>query len=104
MDYGPEPKSWEEGPSELRMNWSDGHASRHPYPELRGACPCAVCRDEKKPGRIRKAVPADVHPLQIGRVGRYAVTFVWSDGHQTGIYTYELLRELCGCADCRRAA
>lgn len=85
------------------MNWSDGHVSRHLYPELRGACPCAVCRDERKPGRLRKAVPADIHPLQIGRVGRYAVTFTWSDGHQTGIYTYELLRELCACADCRRA-
>ncbi len=33
-------------------------------------------------------------------VGRYAVNIQWSDGHDTGIYSYQTLRELCPCAEC----
>jgi DUF971 family protein len=33
-------------------------------------------------------------------VGRYAIQFHWSDGHSTGIYTFEHLRELCTCPIC----
>ena len=33
-------------------------------------------------------------------VGRYAIRILWSDGHNTGIYSYELLRSLCPCAEC----
>jgi DUF971 family protein len=33
-------------------------------------------------------------------VGRYAIRFHWSDGHSTGIYTFEQLRELCPCPIC----
>jgi DUF971 family protein len=33
-------------------------------------------------------------------VGRYAIRFHWSDGHSTGIYTFEHLRELCPCPIC----
>ena len=38
--------------------------------------------------------PADVHPLSISQVGRYAIHIQWSDGHSTGIYTFQRLREL----------
>jgi DUF971 family protein len=40
------------------------------------------------------AVPADVKPVVINPVGRYAVHIEWSDGHRTGIYTYAHLRAL----------
>jgi len=39
-------------------------------------------------------VPADVHPLQIRPVGRYAIQIDWSDGHQSGIYPFRRLRGL----------
>lgn len=45
-------------------------------------------------------VPRDVHPLAIRHVGRYALRFDWSDGHDTGIYPFRLLRELCRCIPC----
>tara|TARA_B110000438_G_scaffold277633_1_gene300442 strand:- start:720 stop:863 length:144 start_codon:yes stop_codon:yes gene_type:complete len=35
-----------------------------------------------------------VYPTAIHYVGRYAIQFVWSDGHSTGIYTFEYLREI----------
>ena len=41
-----------------------------------------------------ESVPADVYPEAIHYVGRYALQFVWSDGHDTGFYTFELLRRL----------
>ena len=37
---------------------------------------------------------------QVETVGAYAVQFVWSDGHSTGIYSWELLRASCPCQEC----
>jgi DUF971 family protein len=45
-------------------------------------------------------VPADVRPLRIQPVGRYAIQIDWSDGHTTGIYPFRRLRELCECSVC----
>jgi ATP-binding protein involved in chromosome partitioning len=39
-------------------------------------------------------VPEDVYPESIHYVGRYALQFMWSDGHSTGIYPFEFLRNL----------
>lgn len=51
--------------------------------------------------RLREASSSpDVSPLAIEPVGRYALRFQWSDGHATGIYTFEYLRELCPCPSC----
>jgi len=63
---------------------------------LRLACACATCVDEWT-GEERldpAAVPADVRPVSIRRVGRYAIQVAWSDGHDTGIYPFARLREL----------
>jgi DUF971 family protein len=49
-----------------------------------------------------ESVPEGVHPLAIRYVGRYALGFDWSDGHTTGIYPFEYLRDLCPCAECSR--
>ncbi len=48
-------------------------------------------------------VPADVRAESIGLVGGYAIRVDWSDGHRTGIYTYESLAALCPCDVCRAA-
>ncbi len=91
------------GPEELQICWSDGHTSVYPVAYLRRNCRCASCLDEwsGKPILDPKDVPDDVKPRAVKRVGRYAVHFDWSDGHTTGIYTFEHLRDLCPCAECR---
>jgi DUF971 family protein len=84
------------GPRELAITWQDGHESRYPVRALRLACGCASCVDEwTGEERLDEAsVPADVHPVRIEAVGRYALQIHWSDGHDTGIYPFRRLREL----------
>ncbi len=87
------------GPDTLRIVWKDGHVSVYPVRLLRLSCRCAHCIEEGS-GRLllrEEDVPADVKPMNISPVGRYALQFAWSDGHETGIYTFENLRELCPC-------
>ncbi len=94
------------GATGLRIVWDDGHVSTYGYRNLRLACPCAACIDEFT-GEKRldpKTVPADAHALTTGTIGRYALNFRWSDGHDSGIYTYARLRALCECPQCRGAA
>lgn len=83
---------------ELGIAWSDDRESYHPAFELRCACRCASCVDELTGRRLLDAsdVPRDVRALEIHPVGNYGISIVWSDGHQTGIYTFERLRELAG--------
>ena len=47
-----------------------------------------------------ESVPQDVRAARITPVGRYAITILWSDGHDTGIYSFETLRRLCPCGNC----
>lgn len=63
---------------------------------LRLLCPCAGCVDEMTGIRTLLAdnVDESVYPTAIHYVGRYAIQPVWSDGHSTGIFTFEYLREL----------
>ncbi|MBI3783825.1 MAG: DUF971 domain-containing protein [Deltaproteobacteria bacterium] len=94
------------GTESLEVVWDDAHHSIYPNRYLRDNCPCAACR-EGKPMRFSLPVVAsggDLHPTQIGVVGRYAINIQWSDGHDTGIYSYETLRQLCRCDLCQRPA
>jgi ATP-binding protein involved in chromosome partitioning len=81
---------------ELLIHWSDARQAVAKTRELRLHCPCAQCVDEITGVRRLDpaSVPADVWPQEINPVGRYALHFKWSDGHGSGIYTFELLREL----------
>jgi DUF971 family protein len=84
------------GPRALAIRWGDGRESVYPVRALRLACGCASCVDEwTGAGRLDPAgVPEDVHPLRIQPVGRYGLQIRWSDGHETGIYPFQRLREL----------
>jgi DUF971 family protein len=86
----------------LRIRWADGHVSEYEPRYLRLQCPCAGCVEEMTGRKLLEpeSVPEDVYPLEIRYVGRYALTFAWSDGHATGIYPFELLRDLCRCPEC----
>lgn len=81
---------------DVRIRWSDGKEAVYIARRLRLACPCAGCVDENTGLRILRepGIPLDVYPLKIEPVGRYAIVIHWSDGHNTGIYTWEKLYEL----------
>jgi ATP-binding protein involved in chromosome partitioning len=97
---GPSTTPTEVGPTEdgsaLRIRWQDGSESVLEPWLLRIRCPCARCVDEMTGRRILRPedVSEDVHPTAIHYVGRYALQFVWSDGHSTGIYPFDYLRAL----------
>ncbi len=92
-------------PQTLGIVWNDGHNSIINVRRIRLDCRCAVCVDEWTRKKIldESKVPADVSPKRIDSVGRYALQFVWSDGHDTGIYTFTHLRGLCECPLCKKA-
>ena len=95
---------------EFTINWDDGHASVYAFGLLRAACPCASCRgghenmrSEPDPGVFN--LQLDDSPAtrinNVKAVGSYALTIVWEDGHDYGIYNWHYLRALCPCPDDR---
>ena len=87
----------QEGEAALRITWADGRACRYGAAALRRVCPCAQCVNEFTGERVLRpdSVPDALTIADVQLVGRYALNFRWSDGHQTGIYSFRLLRELC---------
>jgi ATP-binding protein involved in chromosome partitioning len=63
-----------------------------------------MCVDENSGRRVLdpKTIPLDISTKRIDKVGRYALTLAFSDGHSTGIYTYKSLRKLCECEKCAK--
>ncbi|HEV7798716.1 MAG TPA: DUF971 domain-containing protein [Pyrinomonadaceae bacterium] len=86
----------QEGDSGLLITWADDCVCRYTAAELRRACPCAQCVNEWTGQRVLKpeAVSDELTMADINIVGRYALNFRWSDGHETGIYSFRYLREL----------
>ena len=91
------------------ITWRDGHRSVYSFDALRRDCPCASCDDARSKrlnarnlqvlsGPVLK--PGEVQVTDYRSVGWYALNFTWSDGHDTGIYTYDLLRANCPCEQC----
>ena len=81
---------------DIKVSWNNGREVIYPARFLRLACPCAACVEEMTGRKLidETQVAADVHPIAIHPVGRYAIQILWSDGHQTGIYTWERLYQL----------
>ena len=84
------------GAHDIQIRWNSGEEAVYPARFLRGQCPCATCVDEVTGNRIvnESALPILVYPTKIEPVGRYAIQIFWSDGHSTGIYTWERLHEM----------
>ena len=78
---------------QIVLKWSAHHETTFSARDLRLACPCAQCRDEMTGRTLLNpgSVPEDVRSLSIELVGAYGFRVQWSDGHGTGIYTYESL-------------
>ena len=90
----------------VAITWQDGHASSYALDYLRDQCPCAVCRGH--PGEPPQANPLPLYKpaprlTKAEPVGRYAVQLFWADGHNTGLYSFDYLREICPCPECRKA-
>lgn len=83
--------------TELFLEWNQGERFSVPYVEIRYYCPCAGCVDEHTGQRTleRSSISPEIRPTQVQLVGRYAVQVSWSDGHNTGMYHYDRLMELC---------
>src|SRR5262245_48511236 len=92
---------------DLAIAWADGHESYLPLVRLRAECPCATCRaqagSDLRAGPLRVLSPKPEGGSRIARmapVGAYALQIVWADGHDSGIYSWDLLRSLCACTEC----
>ena len=90
----------------ISIAWNDGHHSVYDAMYLRINCGCAECVEEWSNRKLLDpaSVPADIRAEDYLMVGRYAVQFLWSDLHYTGIYPFDTLRKLCPCDECRAAA
>ena len=89
----------------MRIRWDDGHLGEWNWYPLRKACPCALCAGEGNiPGVVTlETVLTDSQTTmeRVKWIGRYALAPIWADGHDTGLFTYQRLRELCTCAEHR---
>ena len=84
------------------ISWNDGHAGFYPYRYLRGNCCCAGCVEEMTGNRRvgEDDVREDVDIVDWMQIGRYAIQFLWSDTHDSGIYPFDLLKKICRCNEC----
>jgi DUF971 family protein len=86
----------------LAITWSDGLEQSIAIGQLRKSCPCASCREKRNappPSSLELTIlkPEEAQPLKLMAmepVGHYAYSIHFSDGHDTGIFTFDLLREL----------
>ncbi len=89
---------------ELAIKWEGGGESFVRLEKLRRHCPCAGCRGEGDimgnvamgPQKILTAQSFQLRRLE--KVGGYAVQPFWADGHGSGIFTFELLKQMADSA------
>ncbi len=87
----------QQGDAGLRITWADERVCHYAAAVLRRACPCAQCVNEWTGQRVLapETISEELTIRDLNLVGRYALNFQWSDGHETGIYSFKYLRELC---------
>jgi len=101
----------------IDITWADGHASHYEFAYLREECPCATCSDARGKKTSHGAEPpppflsSPALPMfkpkpraqAATQIGSYAIQLSFSDGHSTGIYSYDYFRIICPCAECAKA-
>ena len=89
---------------EIKLVWEDEHETTYSARDLRLMCRCAHCVEEMsgRPLLDPTRVPQDIVARRIELVGQYAINVAWSDGHETGIYSFRRLREECPCPQCEK--
>ncbi|MCB9914724.1 MAG: DUF971 domain-containing protein [Planctomycetes bacterium] len=88
-------------PRRVLIEWTDGRRSEFSAADLRRVCPCAQCVSETTGVRMHDpaTVPDDLEQQGLQLVGNYAISMRFSDGHGTGIFTFDALRALDERAD-----
>ncbi len=94
----------------LKIDWNDGHRSEYTVAYLRDECPCASCSGAHGTEPQKSSYSAPPAPFQmykptlkmnsVEEMGHYAIRILWSDGHNTGIYSFDHLRKICPCPQC----
>ena len=97
----------------IKIDWKDGHHSDYALGYLRDECPCATCTGAHGtvPQKTSYATPQPANPfkmftptlkmLNVEPVGGYAIRVDWYDGHGSGIYSFDYLRGICTCSECK---
>jgi len=96
----------------IKIDWKDRHHSEYPLAYLRDECPCASCTGAHgtEPQKSSYAASSNdpfpmykpaLRMLNAEQVGAYAMRIDWSDGHNTGIYSFDYLRRICPCGECQ---
>ncbi len=86
--------------TELRLTWSDGTTTALSLQDMRNDCPCANCKGETvlferyEPPKLPVFTPGMYDLKKIDIVGNYSLQPLWGDGHHTGLYTYDYLRQI----------
>lgn len=85
----------------VQITWDNGRVCTYPYRYLRLQCACAACVEEMtgRPLLVVSAVPEDIIAADHLIVGKYAIQFLWTDGHDSGIFPYEMLLKLAANDD-----
>ena len=80
----------------ILIRWNDGHESTYGSREVRISCQCAECVEEWSKRKLLDpaSVPTDLKAEDFLLIGKYAIQFLWSDGHYTGIFPYDVLRSM----------
>lgn len=100
----------------IKIDWKDQHHSDYPLAFLRDECPCASCTGAhgtppQKSNYSAEKASSDLFPMykpslkmvEVEPVGSYAIRITWSDGHNTGIYSFDHFRRICPCQECKKA-
>ncbi|HPU22655.1 MAG TPA: DUF971 domain-containing protein [Candidatus Kapabacteria bacterium] len=83
----------------IETHWNDGFRSVIKLEVLRNNCPCADCQENKGKSQsgfinLNTFKPGKFNIKKINVVGNYAINPIWEDGHDTGIYPFDFLRNL----------
>jgi len=90
---------------ELAVKWEDGTESFIPFQKLRRHCPCAGCKGETDiMGNVYKNPSKSLTPrafqlVRLERIGGYAVQPVWADGHTTGLFSFDYLKQVADSSE-----
>jgi ATP-binding protein involved in chromosome partitioning len=92
-------------PRTLSILWEDAHRDDLDVRDVRLACRCALCVEEMSGRQLLdpKTIRSDVSPQKIVSIGNYAIQFDWSDGHNSGLYSFKDLRALGASAGAKGA-
>jgi DUF971 family protein len=107
LSFRPKSITIDRGAGLLNITWHDDHVSQYPLRLLRASCPCATCREERRQARqetdllrLSSGPLPSIAITDATLVGNYALRLQWTDGHDAGIYAFNLLRASCPCPFC----